>query len=59
MTAWERIETPQGPILERFDGERPTDGVLFQVVRDEWDLESDPPKRTIHEVRLVSGSGMP
>lgn len=59
MTEWERIDTPQGPILERFDEERPADGALFQVVRDEWDLDSDPPKRTILEVRLVTGPGMP
>lgn len=26
----------------------------YQVIRDEWDMDSDPPVRTIHEVKLLS-----
>jgi len=50
------IEHASGDYHEEFTGEPPVAGVKYQVIRDEWLLDRDPPLRIIHEFKIVDTS---
>lgn len=51
---WER----NGPIWQRFAGERPPEGVGFVIISDEWETRDGVECRTILEWQIIGPMGV-
>jgi len=58
LTQWHDIEGVTGTFRERFDPEA-VEGVAFKgalrfkIIRETWNMNAEPPERTIHEIELI------